>query len=133
MYCVQEMVIRALKQTNSRSVEAAIEYISKMSYQDPVREQMVAAAARPVNAGMKAPGRCLSSGTKPLLYPGLFTETWLPLFQDLGLGYTICLWRYNQLSMREQDSVEQLWFGGRECVSNENVVQGTGLLSFIFQ
>ncbi|XP_038824182.1 serine/threonine-protein kinase LATS1-like [Salvelinus namaycush] len=52
----EEMVIRALKQTNSRSVEAAIEYISKMSYQDPVREQMVAAAARPVNAGMKAPG-----------------------------------------------------------------------------
>ncbi|MBN3307105.1 LATS1 kinase, partial [Amia calva] len=52
----EEMVIRALKQTNSRSVEAAIEYISKMSYQDPWREQMVAAAARPVNAGMKAPG-----------------------------------------------------------------------------
>ncbi|KPP79787.1 serine/threonine-protein kinase LATS1-like [Scleropages formosus] len=49
------MVIRALKQTGSRSVEAAIEYISKMSYQDPWREQMVAAAARPVNAGMKAP------------------------------------------------------------------------------
>ncbi|KAG7460701.1 hypothetical protein MATL_G00201540 [Megalops atlanticus] len=53
----EEMVIRALKQTNSRSVEAAIEYISKMSYQDPWREQMVAvaAAARPVNAGMKTP------------------------------------------------------------------------------
>ncbi|XP_058881133.1 serine/threonine-protein kinase LATS1-like [Acipenser ruthenus] len=54
----EEMVIRALKQTNCRSLEAAIEYISKMSYQDPWREQMVAAAARPVNAGMKAPGSC---------------------------------------------------------------------------
>ncbi|KAL4649081.1 serine/threonine-protein kinase LATS1 [Arapaima gigas] len=51
----EEMVIRALKQTGSRSVEAAIEYISKMSYQDPWREQMVVAAARPVNSGMKAP------------------------------------------------------------------------------
>lgn len=57
MLSPQEMVIHALKQTNSRSMEAAIEYISKMSYQDPVREQMAAAAARPVNAGMKAPGR----------------------------------------------------------------------------
>ncbi|XP_071777443.1 serine/threonine-protein kinase LATS1 isoform X1 [Centroberyx gerrardi] len=52
----EEMVILALKKTNSRSMEAAIEYISKMSYQDPVREQMAAIAARPVNAGMKAPG-----------------------------------------------------------------------------
>lgn len=81
------MVIRALMQTNSRSVEAAIEYISKMSYQDPVREQMVDAAARPVNAGMKAPGRCLSFVTEPLLFPGLFTGTWLLLLQDLGVDY----------------------------------------------
>ena len=57
------MVIRALKQTNNHSKEAAIEYISKMSYQDPVREQMVSAAARPVAAGMKGPGRHLSPGT----------------------------------------------------------------------
>ncbi|XP_014350966.1 serine/threonine-protein kinase LATS1 isoform X2 [Latimeria chalumnae] len=48
----EDMVIRALRQTNSRSLEAAIEYISKMSYQDPRREQMVAV----VNAGMKLPG-----------------------------------------------------------------------------
>ncbi|KAL2082699.1 hypothetical protein ACEWY4_022517 [Coilia grayii] len=54
----EEMAVRALKQTNSRSIEAAIEYISKMSYLDPVTQQMVmvAAAARPVNVGMKAPG-----------------------------------------------------------------------------
>ncbi|KAJ3606450.1 hypothetical protein NHX12_025971, partial [Muraenolepis orangiensis] len=52
----EEMCIRALKQTNSRSMEAALEYISKMSYQEPVGEQMAAAAARPLNAGVKAPG-----------------------------------------------------------------------------
>ncbi|XP_028910396.1 serine/threonine-protein kinase LATS1 [Ornithorhynchus anatinus] len=52
----EEMVIRALRQTNNRSIEAAIEFISKMSYQDPRREQMAAAAARPVNAGLKPPG-----------------------------------------------------------------------------
>ncbi|KYO37704.1 serine/threonine-protein kinase LATS1 isoform A [Alligator mississippiensis] len=51
----EDMVVQALRQTNSRSIEAAIEFISKMSYQDPRREQMVAAAARPVNAGMKPP------------------------------------------------------------------------------
>lgn len=50
------MVVQALRQTNSRSIEAAIEFISKMSYQDPRREQMAAAAARPVNAGTKPPG-----------------------------------------------------------------------------
>ncbi|XP_068087830.1 serine/threonine-protein kinase LATS1 [Hyperolius riggenbachi] len=49
----EEMVIRALQQTNSRSIEAAIEY---MSLQDSYREQPVAAAARPPNIGMKPPG-----------------------------------------------------------------------------
>lgn len=57
------MVIQALRQTNNRSIEAAIEFISKMSYQDPRREQMAAAAARPVNAGMKPPGRCIHSNS----------------------------------------------------------------------
>ncbi|XP_067876280.1 serine/threonine-protein kinase LATS1 isoform X1 [Heterodontus francisci] len=52
----EDMVVRALKQTNSRSIEAAIEYISKMSYQDSRREQMVAATARPVNASVKTSG-----------------------------------------------------------------------------
>ncbi|MEE6517332.1 hypothetical protein FKM82_027495 [Ascaphus truei] len=51
----EEMVVRALQQTNSRSIEAAIEYISRMSYQEPYREPLIAAAARPLNAGMKAP------------------------------------------------------------------------------
>ncbi|KAM4866279.1 serine/threonine-protein kinase LATS1 [Thomomys bottae] len=49
----EDMVIQALQKTNNRSIEAAIECISKMSYQDPRREQMAAAAARPVNASMK--------------------------------------------------------------------------------
>nr|XP_028579477.1 serine/threonine-protein kinase LATS1 [Podarcis muralis]XP_028579478.1 serine/threonine-protein kinase LATS1 [Podarcis muralis] len=52
----EDMVVQALRQTNSRSIEAAIEFISKMSYQDSRREQMAAAAARPVNAGTKPPG-----------------------------------------------------------------------------
>lgn len=47
------MVIQALQKTNNRSIEAAIEFISKMSYQDPRREQMAAAAARPINASLK--------------------------------------------------------------------------------
>lgn len=47
------MVIQALQKTNNRSIEAAIEFISKMSYQDARREQMAAAAARPINASMK--------------------------------------------------------------------------------
>lgn len=69
--------MRALTQTNSRSIEAAIEYISKMSYQDPVREQMVmvAAAAWPLNAGMKAPGMHLSSGSVRLAVHYVFHES----------------------------------------------------------
>ncbi|KAG8136886.1 hypothetical protein E2320_005438 [Naja naja] len=35
------MAIRALKQTGSRSIEAALEYISKMGYLDPRNEQIV--------------------------------------------------------------------------------------------
>lgn len=38
---MQEMAVRALKQTGSRSIEAALEYISKMSYLDPRNEQIV--------------------------------------------------------------------------------------------
>lgn len=33
--------MRALKQTGSRNIEAALEYISKMSYLDPRNEQIV--------------------------------------------------------------------------------------------
>ncbi|KAK2112533.1 hypothetical protein P7K49_012280 [Saguinus oedipus] len=36
-----EMAGRALKQTGSRSIEAALEYISKMGYLDPRNEQIV--------------------------------------------------------------------------------------------
>ncbi|XP_053312409.1 serine/threonine-protein kinase LATS2 [Spea bombifrons] len=39
--CGQEMAVRALKQTGSRSIEAALEYISKMGYLDPRNEQIV--------------------------------------------------------------------------------------------
>lgn len=37
----QEMAGRALKQTGSRSIEAALEFISKMGYLDPRNEQIV--------------------------------------------------------------------------------------------
>ncbi|XP_044524240.1 serine/threonine-protein kinase LATS2 [Gracilinanus agilis] len=39
--CDQEMAIRALKQTGSKNIEAALEYISKMGYVDPRSEQIV--------------------------------------------------------------------------------------------
>uniref|UniRef100_A0A8C4XVR5 non-specific serine/threonine protein kinase n=1 Tax=Gopherus evgoodei TaxID=1825980 RepID=A0A8C4XVR5_9SAUR len=38
---LEEMAVRALKQTGSRSIEAALEYISKMGYLDPRNEQIV--------------------------------------------------------------------------------------------
>lgn len=37
----QDMALRALKQTGSRNIEAALEYISKMGYLDPHNEQIV--------------------------------------------------------------------------------------------
>ncbi|XP_069495131.1 serine/threonine-protein kinase LATS2 [Ambystoma mexicanum] len=39
--CDQEMAVRALKQTGSRNIDAALEYISKMGYLDPRNEQIV--------------------------------------------------------------------------------------------
>ena len=39
--CVQEMAVRALKQTGSRNIEAALDYISKMGYLDPRTELIV--------------------------------------------------------------------------------------------
>ncbi|XP_038617547.1 serine/threonine-protein kinase LATS2 [Tachyglossus aculeatus] len=39
--CDQEMAMRALKQTGSRGIEAALEFISKMGYLDPRNEQIV--------------------------------------------------------------------------------------------
>lgn len=35
------MAVRALKQTGSRNIEAALEYISKMGYLDPRNERIV--------------------------------------------------------------------------------------------
>ncbi|XP_053315946.1 serine/threonine-protein kinase LATS1 [Spea bombifrons] len=52
----EEMVIRALQQTNNRSIEAAIEYISRMNYQEPYREPLITVPARPHNVGMKSSG-----------------------------------------------------------------------------
>ncbi|KAM4772559.1 serine/threonine-protein kinase LATS1 isoform 1-T1 [Rhinophrynus dorsalis] len=52
----EDMVIRALQQTNSRSIEAAIEYITRMSCQESFREPQILAASRPLNSAMKIPG-----------------------------------------------------------------------------
>lgn len=41
VFASQEMAVRALKQTGSRNIEAALEYISKMSYLDPRNELIV--------------------------------------------------------------------------------------------
>lgn len=49
----EDMVIQALQKTNNRSIDAAIEFISKMSYHDPRWEQTAAAAARPINTSLK--------------------------------------------------------------------------------
>ncbi|XP_033965427.1 serine/threonine-protein kinase LATS2 isoform X1 [Pseudochaenichthys georgianus] len=52
--CDQEMAVRALKQTGSRNIEAALEYISKMSYLDPRNELIVRVIKQtsPGKAGM---------------------------------------------------------------------------------
>ncbi|XP_053566606.1 serine/threonine-protein kinase LATS1 isoform X2 [Bombina bombina] len=52
----EEMVVRALQQTNSRSIEAAIEYISRMSYPESFREPMIVSSSRPLTSGMKPQG-----------------------------------------------------------------------------
>lgn len=58
--CVQELVVHALKQTDSRSVQAAVDYISR-NFQVPLREQIPAAAVRPVNPALKQAGKYLNS------------------------------------------------------------------------
>ncbi|KAI7800090.1 serine/threonine-protein kinase LATS1 [Triplophysa rosa] len=60
----EELVVHALKQTDSRSVEAAVDYISK-NFQVPLREQIPAAAVRPVNSALKQAGP--SQGQQPVL------------------------------------------------------------------
>uniref|UniRef100_A0A8D3A5H2 non-specific serine/threonine protein kinase n=1 Tax=Scophthalmus maximus TaxID=52904 RepID=A0A8D3A5H2_SCOMX len=52
--CDQEMAVRALKQTGSRNIEAALEYISKMGYLDPRNELIVRVIKQtsPGKAGM---------------------------------------------------------------------------------
>ncbi|XP_045150322.1 serine/threonine-protein kinase LATS1 isoform X2 [Echinops telfairi] len=48
----EDMVIQVLQKTNNRNVDAAMEFISKINYQDPRREQMAAATARPMKPGL---------------------------------------------------------------------------------
>ncbi|XP_070265411.1 serine/threonine-protein kinase LATS2 isoform X1 [Myotis yumanensis] len=57
--CDQEMAGRALKQTGSRSIEAALDYISKMGYLDPRKEQIVRVIKQ------TSPGKGLASTSVP--------------------------------------------------------------------
>ncbi|XP_043929120.1 serine/threonine-protein kinase LATS2 [Protopterus annectens] len=59
------MAVRALKQTGSRSIQAALEYISKMSYLDPRNEQIVRVIKQ----------------TSPGKSTGLNTGDWRPGFE----------------------------------------------------
>ncbi|XP_077206149.1 serine/threonine-protein kinase LATS1-like isoform X2 [Paroedura picta] len=81
----EDMVVQALMHTKSRSIEAAIEFISKLSYQDPRREQMAAAAARPINAGSKQPGGVQQSVSRRQSWKGS-KESLVPQRHGPALG-----------------------------------------------
>lgn len=83
----EDMVIQALQKTNNRSIEAAVEFISKMSYQDPRREQMAAAAARPINATMK-PGNVQHSISRKQSWKGS-KESLVPQRHGPSLGENV--------------------------------------------
>nr|XP_058939436.1 serine/threonine-protein kinase LATS1 isoform X2 [Kogia breviceps] len=83
----EDMVIQALQKTNNRSIEAAIEFISKMSYQDPRREQMAAAAARPINANLK-PGSVQQSVNRKQSWKGS-KESLVPQRHGPPLGESV--------------------------------------------
>ncbi|MBZ3877382.1 Serine/threonine-protein kinase LATS1 [Sciurus carolinensis] len=83
----EDMVVQALQKTNNRSIEAAIEFISKMSYQDPRREQMAAAAARPINASMK-PGSVQQSINRKQSWKGS-KESLVPQRHGPPLGESV--------------------------------------------
>ncbi|XP_057563625.1 serine/threonine-protein kinase LATS2 [Hippopotamus amphibius kiboko] len=57
--CDQEMAGRALKQTGSRSIEAALEFISKMGYLEPGKEQIVQVVKQ------TSPGKGLAPASVP--------------------------------------------------------------------
>lgn len=46
------MAVRALKQTGSRNIEAALEYISKMGYLDP-RNELIVRVIKQTSPGTK--------------------------------------------------------------------------------
>ncbi|PNJ78954.1 LATS1 isoform 6, partial [Pongo abelii] len=97
---LQDMVIQALQKTNNRSIEAAIEFISKMSYQDPRREQMAAAAARPINASMK-PGNVQQSVNRKQSWKGS-KESLVPQRHGPPLGESVA---YHSESPNSQTDV----------------------------
>ncbi|XP_063161857.1 serine/threonine-protein kinase LATS2 isoform X1 [Candoia aspera] len=80
--CDQEMAVRALKQTGSRSIEAALEYISKMGYLDPRNEQIV----RVIKQTSSGKGIMPSSVTRRPSFEGS-TESFPPYHQITNPAY----------------------------------------------
>ncbi|XP_053184818.1 serine/threonine-protein kinase LATS2 [Scomber japonicus] len=88
--CDQEMAVRALKQTGSRNIEAALEYISKMGYLDPRNELIVRVIKQtsPGKAGMPNSmdhrPALEASGEAGVMPP--YHQMGAPLYEGVGYG-----------------------------------------------
>lgn len=61
--------MRALKQTGSRNIEAALEYISKMGYLDP-RNELIVRVIKQTSPGTHSQSRCEElTDHQPLFLP----------------------------------------------------------------
>nr|XP_045010790.1 serine/threonine-protein kinase LATS2 isoform X3 [Jaculus jaculus] len=86
---IQEMAGRALKQTGSRSIEAALEYISKMGYLDPRKEQIVRVIKQTSPGGTAYDGPGFGVDSPPALdeVPRQYVDF---LFPGAGVHSTPC-------------------------------------------
>uniref|UniRef100_G3N932 non-specific serine/threonine protein kinase n=1 Tax=Gasterosteus aculeatus aculeatus TaxID=481459 RepID=G3N932_GASAC len=88
--CDQEMAVRALKQTGSRNIEAALDYISKMSYLDP-RNELIVRVIKQTSPGKAAMPNPMDH-RPPLEAPGevgampQYHQMGAPLYEGAG-GY----------------------------------------------
>ncbi|CAI9178740.1 unnamed protein product [Rangifer tarandus platyrhynchus] len=81
--CDQEMAGRALKQTGSRSIEAALEFISKMGYLEPGKEQIV----RVVKQTSPGKGLAPAPGPRRPSFEAAAGEPFPPFAQVAGLAF----------------------------------------------
>ncbi|XP_026883744.2 serine/threonine-protein kinase LATS2 [Electrophorus electricus] len=87
--CDQEMAMRALKQTGSRNIEAALDYISKMGYLDPRNEQIVRVIKQtspgkgvgPASVDHRPAMEASSEGARPPYH-----QMGAPLYEGAGYG-----------------------------------------------